>query len=45
MCDSLEIDSAIDLVKGLSHDLTKMQKEAKEGKLLLLPGESVSDPL
>ena len=43
MCGSLEIDSAIDVVKGLSRDLAEVQKEAKDGKLLPLPGESVSD--
>ena len=42
MCGSLEIDSAIDVVKGLSRDLVEVQKEAKDGKLLPLPGESVS---
>ena len=42
MCGSLEIDSAIDVVKGLSRDLAEVQKEAKDGKLLPLPGESVS---
>ena len=43
MCGSLEIDSAIDVVKGLSRDLAEVQKEAKDGKLLPLPGESVSE--
>ena len=42
MCGSLEIDSAIDVVKGLSRELAEVQKEAKDGKLLPLPGESVS---
>ena len=43
VCGSLEIDSAIDVVKGLSRDLAEVQKEVKDGKLLPLPGESVSD--
>ena len=42
MCVSLEVDSAIDTVKGLSRNLAEVQKEAKDGKLLPLPGESVS---
>ena len=41
MCGSLEIDSAIDTVKLLSRDLAEAKREAKEGRLLPLPGESV----
>ena len=41
MCGSLEIDSAIDTVKSLSRDLAEAKREAKEGRLLPLPGESV----
>ena len=42
VCGSLETDSTIDVVKGLSQDLTEVQKQAKDGKLLPLPGKSVS---
>lgn len=41
VCGSLEIDSAIDTVKGLSRDLAEAKKEAQLGRLLPLPGESV----
>jgi len=41
VCGSLEIDSAIDTVKSLSRDLAEAKREAKEGQLLPLPGESV----
>lgn len=41
VCGSLEIDSAIDTVKSLSRDLAEAKREAKEGRLLPLPGESV----
>ena len=41
MCGSLEIDSAIDTVKGLSQELAEAKKEAQQGKLVPLPGESV----
>ena len=37
----LEIDSAIHTVKSLSRDLAEAKREAKEGQLLPLPGESV----
>ena len=42
MCGSLEIDSAIDVVQGLSKSMDMYRREASEGKLLLLPGETVS---
>ena len=41
MCGSLEIDSAIDTVKGLSMELAEAKREAHQGKLVPLPGESV----
>ena len=41
MCGSLEIDSAIDTVKGLSRELAEAKREAQQGKLVPLPGESV----
>ena len=41
MCGSLEIDSAIDTVKGLSYELAEAKREAGQGKLVPLPGESV----
>jgi len=43
VCGSLEIDSAIDTVKSLSRDLAEAKREAKEGRLLPLPGESVEN--
>ena len=42
MCGSLEIDSAIDVVHGLSKSMDMYRREAGDGKLLLLPGETVS---
>ena len=42
VCGSLEIDSAIDVVQGLSKSMDMYRREAGEGKLLLLPGETVS---
>ncbi|CAI8034388.1 Talin-1 [Geodia barretti] len=41
VCGSLEIDSAIDTVKGLSMELAEAKREAHQGKLVPLPGESV----
>ena len=41
VCGSLEIDSAIDLVRELSRDMEMYKREAAAGKLLLLPGETV----
>ena len=41
MCGSLEIDSAIDTVRALANELAECKREAHEGKLLPLPGETV----
>lgn len=41
VCGSLEIDSAIDTVKALSRELMEAKREAQEGRLFLLPGETV----
>ena len=41
VCGSLEIDSAIDTVKGLSREMAEAKREAHQGKLVPLPGESV----
>lgn len=41
VCGSLEIESAIDTVKGLSRELAEAKREAHLGKLVPLPGESV----
>ena len=41
-CGSIEIDSALEGVKSLADDLEALEKSADEGKLLPLPGESVS---
>ena len=41
VCGSLEIDSAIDTVKGLSREMAEAKREAQQGKLVPLPGESV----
>ena len=38
MCGSLEVDSAIDTVKGLSREMAEAKQEAQQGPL---PGESV----
>ena len=40
-CGSLEIDSAIDTVRALSNELATYKKEAHQGTLLPLPGESL----
>lgn len=45
MCGSLEIDSAIDVVQGLSKSMDMYRREASDGRLLLLPGETVSTGL
>ena len=41
VCGTLEIDSALDTVGSLGHDLEAYEKSAKDGKLLPLPGETV----
>ena len=41
VCGSLEIDSAIDTIRALSHDLAEAKREAQQGTLLPLPGESI----
>ena len=40
-CGSLEIDSAIDTVRALSNELATYKKEAHQGTLLPLPGETL----
>lgn len=40
VCGTLEIDSALDTVGSLGHDLEAYEKSAKDGKLLPLPGET-----
>ena len=42
-CGSLEIDSAIATVKKLANELAECKREANEGKLLPLPGETVEN--
>lgn len=42
MVGSLEMSCALEVVKGLTQDLAEAQKEVKDDKLLLLPGETVS---
>ena len=42
-CGTLEIDSALDTVGSLGRDLEAYEKSAEDGKLLPLPGETVSD--
>ena len=41
-CGTLEIDSALDTVGSLGRDLEAYEKSAEDGKLLPLPGETVS---
>ena len=43
VCGSLEIDSAIDTVRGLAHEMAEAKREAQQGKLLPLPGETVEN--
>ena len=40
-CGSLEVESAIDVVRQLEADLVSVQKTAASGKLLPLPVEMV----
>jgi len=42
VCGTLEIDSALDTVDSLNSDLKAYEKSAAEGKLIPLPGETVS---
>ena len=41
MCGSLEVDSAIDVIRGLAKELAESKREAQEGKLLPLPGQTI----
>ncbi len=43
MCGSLEIDSAIDTVRALANEMAEAKREAQQGKLLPLPGETVDN--
>ncbi len=43
MCGSLEIDSAIDTVRALANEMAEAKREAQQGKLLPLPGETVEN--
>ena len=43
VCGSLEIDSAIDTVRALANEMAEAKREAQQGKLLLLPGETVEN--
>lgn len=42
VCGTLEIDSALDTVESLNSDLEAYEKSAADGKLIPLPGETVS---
>ena len=42
VCGTLEIDSALDTVGALGRDLEAYEKSIEEGKLLPLPGDTVS---
>ena len=43
VCGSLEIDSAIDTVRALAQEMAEAKREAHQGKLLPLPGETVEN--
>ncbi len=43
VCGSLEIDSAIDTVRALANEMAEAKREAQQGKLLPLPGETVEN--
>ncbi len=43
VCGSLEIDSAIDTVRALANEMAEAKREAHQGKLLPLPGETVEN--
>ena len=41
VCGSLEIDSAVDLIKNLAKELQEAKVEASQGKLRPLPGQTL----
>ena len=41
-CGALEIDNALDMIKALEDELNQIKLTANDGKLLPLPGETVS---
>ena len=41
MCGSLELESAMDVIKGLAKELAEVKREAAQGQLLPLPGQTV----
>jgi talin len=41
VCGSLELESAMDVIKGLAKELAEVKREAAEGQLLPLPGQTV----
>ena len=41
VCGSLEIDSAIDIIKTLAKELVEAKREANQGQLFPLPGQTV----
>uniref|UniRef100_A0A1X7VGP0 FERM domain-containing protein n=1 Tax=Amphimedon queenslandica TaxID=400682 RepID=A0A1X7VGP0_AMPQE len=41
VCGSLELESAMDVIKGLAKELAEVKREAAQGQLLPLPGQTV----
>lgn len=41
MCGSLELESAMDVIKSLAKELAEVKREASQGQLLPLPGQTV----
>ena len=41
MCGSLELESAMDVIKSLAKELAEVKREAAQGQLLPLPGQTV----
>lgn len=44
-CGPLEIDNALNVVRGLEKDMQEAKASAAEGKLRPLPGETVTQPV
>ena len=39
----MEIDNALEMIRGLEDELDQVKKNARDGNLQPLPGETVSD--
>lgn len=41
VCGSLEVDSAMDVIRGLAKELAEAKRDAHEGRLIPLPGQTI----